>query len=217
MVIFENDDGRVVTPVGHDSVVVTKSISGNQIENITVSCDVPVQITTIKGNDITAEVQVGRTRQDEIFLDLKKNNDTLFIDLNGVGAAFKLSIGLPERLYNSLEIKSSYGGAIILSTVKTRYLDVISQEGKISVLCYFVDCKLYCYKGDISVSTIAEDDIDIDFRTQEGNIDVSIYEMGSSSVDVQAMNGICINHPRENGSTRVSGTIVSLRGDVTFS
>lgn len=133
-----------------------------------------------------------------------------------INCDLSVCIQIPNNNIKSLGVHSKNANINIDSSVNVNKIDIDSKNGSIDVYAAFNTLNAECKNGDINVDSNAKNDVILDLLSKNGDVDVSISNIGVSKVSVDSKNGTSRNVPKLRGIYTAVGYISSKNGDVKF-
>lgn len=232
--VITGDSCGDVTSKKFDETI-TESASG--VNRITIDSDINVKISACGTNDVTAHLHGSAITNATPKLSMKRVGDELVISVKseessnsyssvsmiiinssicGDGEGLVLDVQIPSRAFEKLSVESKNANIDVTSSVNANTITVDNKNGNIDVSAIFKTLKIDCQNGNVDVDSEANCDIALYVTSKNGNADVTIHNIGTSEVSVNAVNGNCRNSPRLKGLYTASGYIISKNGNVKF-
>ena len=144
------------------------------------------------------------------------NNSVISNNSSSNSNAFYLDIQIPNRIFNCLAVQSENADINIGSYVKAKAVSIDTTKGDIDMKAIFKILHIDTHNGNITVKSTIQQNVDLDIRNHNGNIDISLANVGISTASVTTRNGSTRISPNLNGVYKASGKISSYNGDVNF-
>lgn len=213
-----------------------KKESANGVRNIIISSDINVKISASDTNDVTAHMhgsgimgkspQLSVTRvgnEIRVCVECFKNfsNNSINIVSNSINIVTSncklfIDIQIPNKKFDILSVQGKNANIDISRSVNTNKIDIESKNGNADIFAIFNTLSAECKNGNINVDSKAVDDVILNLISKNGNVDVSVSNIGVSKVFVEAKNGTSRNIPKLGGIYTAYGCISSKNGNAKF-
>lgn len=127
-----------------------------------------------------------------------------------------LDVQIPSKVFEQFSVKSKNTNIDVASSVKATSITVESKNGNINVSAIFQNLAIECKNGNIHVDSEAHCNVKFNITSKNGNVDVTIANIGTSNVSMDSKNGRCKNNPKLRGVFTVSGYIKLKNGNAKF-
>lgn len=220
----------------------TKKESANGIKQIIINSDIAaVKVSACNTNDITAHLHGSAIMDGNLTLSLTRFNDEIRISvvsdrtsicnkvsvitgnsvvINNFGSCnsdgLTVDISIPNKVIEKLHIQSDNSNINVASSVNVNKIDINDKNGNIDIAASFKSLKIDCKNGNIDVDSEANCDVILYVCSSNGNVDVSIGNIGISDVSVGSKNGNSKNSPKLKGTYIATGYITSNNGNTKF-
>lgn len=135
------------------------------------------------------------------------------ISIESKSADIKISSNVKA---NDIIISSCSGSVEIGSNVVADVFTIETSSGSVDLSAAFRTLEIDCKSGSVDIDSQVFCDAKLEVITRSGNIDVSLENIGSSTVSIETKCGKCKNNPKLNGRYAVSGYIKAFCGNVKF-
>ena len=195
-----------------DSVVANgKVVINGKVGKTVVSSGIHAKKVVINGKKVVIN-------DNNAVVNSKKTNITNTSNKNNkvhVNETLKITIQLPNKLYNLLKIKGSTPDINIVN-VNSNEIRISSSTGDIKVNSYFSIIEISTSTGDVNLTTKAQNDISVEIKTSTGDVNANITNIGNMDADYKSSTGDINDYFEEDGNFDAEVSITTSTGDITI-
>lgn len=218
----------------------TKKVSANGVNRIIIDSNINVKVSASSTNDVTAHLHGYAIMDSNLKLSVTRVGDEVHISVESEGASISyinmstistssvvinnfssgsnggltLDVKIPTKAFEKIFVESKNANIDVTSSVTANTVTVDNMNGNIDISAIFQTLSIDCKNGNVNIDSEARCDVRLNVANKNGNVDVTLGNIGTSKVSIDCKNGSCKNNPRLRGIYTVSGYITSKNGNV---
>lgn len=207
----------------------TRKEAVDGVNRLTINSEIEVRLSASDTNQVVSHIQGNGWKsnilfsiervKDEIKLYVKKKDINTLKEIRSMSvysdSNFILEIQIPKKKFEEIYIKIQNAWIKVKSSVRANKISINNKNGTIIIEDPETKkFKIESQNGYTTINLKAKNNIDVDLHSKNGNIDLSIDNIGKSEVLVKAQNGDYKNHLKLKGKYTLTGEILSKNGDI---